>query len=380
MRVAHIVPLYFPNVGGLERAVQRLAEEQARLGHEVHIITSVYGARGRPREEVINGVHVYRIKALKPYYPDLMLPREIPDDLSRMADIIHVHSQNSYFNIKIAEKARRATSHIAIHFMAVDALYDHPNAVVRFLGPYYAKYMLRKALSLAELKLVRSLRDLEILRSRYGVQDVYFLPDGIDKEFIVKEYMEELFRNKYGMVLDDIVLYIGRIHKLKGLEVLIKAVPIVVKGHRNVKFVIIGPGDVSPYKALAEKLNIENHIAFLGFVDENTKIGALDASICLVLPSISNYVEVYPMVISEAWARKRPVVATNIGGIPYRIKHMENGLLVPPNDTEKLAHAILTLLRDKELARKLGEKGYHEIKTWDEIAKMSIKLYQNVVK
>jgi len=379
MIIVHVHHTLYPVIGGLERAVQKLAETQAGLGHEVRIITSTYGAGGRPREERVGGVYVHKVKALKLHYPDLMVPLEIPRDVLRRADIVHIHSQNSYFNVRIAEEAKKVGVPVAVHFMAVDALYDHPYPAVRMLGPLYAKYVLKKALRLADLKLVRSLRDYEILSKRYGVKDAYFLPDGIDKGFIERKNMEKEFREKFG-IHDDIVLFVGRLHKLKGLDVLIKASSIMVRNHRDVRFVVIGPGDPAPYVLLAKRLRVEASFLFLGFVDEDTKIGALDASICLVLPSISDYVEVYPMVISEAWARRKPIVASSVGGIPYRVKHMENGILVPPRNPEKLAEALLMLLEDKELAKRLGEKGFYEVKTWSQVAEESIKLYETALK
>jgi len=379
MIVVHVHHTFYPVTGGLERAVQRLAEAQAKLGHEVHVVTSAYGARGRLSEERIGDVYIHRVKALMLHYPDLTMPLEVPRDILMRAGIVHIHSQNSYFNVRIAEEARRIGVPVATHFMAVDALYDHPNPAVRMLGPLYARYVLKKALRLADLRLVRSLRDSEILGKRYGVEDVYLLSDGIDKEFVEKRNMEKEFREKFG-IHEDVVLFIGRLHKLKGLDILIKASSIVVHNHRDARFVVVGPGDPAPYMALAKRLGVENRFSFLGFVDEDAKIGALDASVCLVLPSVSDYVEVYPMVISEAWARRKPVVASSVGGILYRVKHLENGIIVPPRNPEKLAEAILTLLEDKELAKKLGEKGFNEVKTWDQIAETSIKLYEIAIK
>jgi len=62
MIIIHIVTQYYPVIGGIERVVQRIAEEQAKLGHEVHVITSRYGAKGRPKEEIINGVYVIELR------------------------------------------------------------------------------------------------------------------------------------------------------------------------------------------------------------------------------------------------------------------------------------------------------------------------------
>ncbi len=80
---------------------------------------------------------------------------------------------------------------------------------------------------------------------------------------------------------------------------------------------------------------------YTGFVSEEVKIGALDASSALVFPSISNYVEAFSLAITEAWARGKPVVASAVGEIPYRVRHMVNGLLVLPKNPKTLANAIL---------------------------------------
>jgi glycosyltransferase involved in cell wall biosynthesis len=81
-------------------------------------------------------------------------------------------------------------------------------------------------------------------------------------------------------------------------------------------------------------------------------------------------------VISEAWARNKPVIASAVGEIPYRVKHMINGILVPPKNPQKLAEAIITLLNDKNLRTKLGTEGRESILTWSEIATRIATIYK----
>ena len=82
------------------------------------------------------------------------------------------------------------------------------------------------------------------------------------------------------------------------------------------------------------------------------------------------------MIISEAWARSKPIIATRVGGIPYRVKHMVNGLLVPPKDPKALAEALMTLLQNKELVTRLGAEGRKEIITWSEVATKMLNVYK----
>lgn len=82
MIIIHAITQYYPVIGRIERAVQRIAEEQARLGHEVHVVTSTYGTEKRLKEEVMNNVYIHRLKTLRLYYPDLTVMREVPEDHS----------------------------------------------------------------------------------------------------------------------------------------------------------------------------------------------------------------------------------------------------------------------------------------------------------
>ncbi len=377
MRIVHVYHSYYPVIGGMERALRRLAEEQTKMGHEVHVITSRAVTRESPAEEVMNGVYVHRVRAWKLHYPDLTVAREYIEELLREADVVHAHSQNSLFSVMVARRAKSLGAGVAIHFMAVDALANHPSIPVRTLGSLYGRMMTVYALRIADLKLSKSLRDVEILKSRYGTEDLHYVPDGVDRELLEMPSLEEEFRSRYGL-RDNIVLFIGRLHPLKGVDVLLRAAPYVLEERRDVRFVFVGPGNAEPYVETARRSGVSDKVVFLGFVDERTKIGAIDSSTCLVLPSVCDYAEVYSLVISEAWARGKPVVASSVGEIPYRVKHMVNGILVPPRSPKALARAILMLLEDKTLTKELGLRGRRELKTWDEIARISLDLYRNI--
>ncbi|MFZ8791246.1 MAG: glycosyltransferase family 4 protein [Thermosphaera aggregans] len=374
MKIAHVFHNYYPVVGGLERAVQSLAEELAKMGHEVHVITSRFGAEKRPKEEVINGVYVHRVKALWLRFPDLTYPLEFAEKVLRDADIVHGHSQNSLFTVKLIEKAKKLGIKTVMYFMAIDAFNDHPDSLVRLIGPYYARYVIKGAIALSDIKLVRSLRDQEILSKKYGVEAI-LIPDGVPEWFLSHRYCGDEFRRRYG-IDRDYALYVGRLHPLKGVDILIKALYHIVKTSIDLKLVILGPGDAGPHRELAQKLNVDKNVFFLGFVDEEIKICAIDGSLAVVVPSVCDYVEVYPMIISEAWARSKPIIVTRVGGIPYRVKHMVNGLLVPPKDPKALAEAMIALLQNKELVTRLGAEGRKEIITWSEVATKMLSIYK----
>jgi glycosyltransferase involved in cell wall biosynthesis len=379
MKIVHVYHHYYPVVGGLERAVKGLAEELVKLGHEVHVITSKFGAHDRPREERINGVYVHRVKSLRLRYPDLMYPLEHLSDLFRDVDVVHGHSQNSLFVMEVVKRAKRSGVKVVMHFMAVDAFGNHPNIFIRRLAPYYGRRNTRMALELADMTLVKSLRDLEVLKKKYNAEAQY-LPDGIPDYYLTAPKANPSdFREKLGIKQGKLFLYVGRMHKLKGPHVLVEAMKHLGKGYAAV---FIGPDDgyLEKTLSLARRLGVEDRVYYLGYVDERTKIEALDSAVALVLPSITDYVEVYPMVISEAWARERPVIASKVGGVPYRVKQGVNGLLVDPLNPKALAEAMARLAEDEELAEEMGKNGRREVFSWREIAEKSVQLYEQVLR
>jgi glycosyltransferase involved in cell wall biosynthesis len=162
---------------------------------------------------------------------------------------------------------------------------------------------------------------------------------------------------------------------LKGPHIIIKALK---KVRRDLAAVFIGPdgGYLKECLKMASTLGVKDKVYMLGYVDEHTKIVAIDSAIAVISPSLCNYVEVFPIAIWEAWARGKPVIASKVGDIPYRIKHGINGLLFNSSDYVQLANYMTILLDNKKLVDELGENGKKSVLTWDKIALRTIELYK----
>ncbi|MCX8171861.1 MAG: glycosyltransferase family 4 protein, partial [Candidatus Bathyarchaeota archaeon] len=265
MLIVHVFHHYYPIIGGMERAVQGLAEAQASLGHEVYVVTSKYGAKGNPPMEVLNNVHIYRVDAWRLHYPDLTIPKNMPKDILNKADIVHVHGHNSLFSINMLEQAFKLGVKTACFFMAVDAFKDHPNPLVRHFAPLYDRRNTKKALALTNLRLVKSLRDLYILRKKYCV-DAKYLPDAVPEYyFAMRRRSSADFLGKYGIKQKSFFLFVGRMHKLKGPHVLVEALKYL---NKDIAVVFIGPdgGFLSETLKVAERLGVKDRVYFLGYV------------------------------------------------------------------------------------------------------------------
>lgn len=381
MRIVHIFHNYYPVIGGMERAMQRLAEEQVRIGHEVHVITSTHGARDRPREEELNGVYVHRIRGWRLRYPDLTIPLEVPEKLLKHTHVVHIHSQNSLFNIVLAKHAKRLDKPLVVDFLALDYLKSHTNPLIRYLGGYYQGKIQREAVKLVDKAITLNERDYSILRSKYGIEPE-IVPHGIDERYLTKPKNDKIFREKYGVYAENVIAYVGRIHPSKGLDVLIKALPLIMREVDDVIAVIAGRGSEVYRKRLVrlvKSLKVEDEVKILGYVGEDEKISLLDASKVFVFPTRHSG-ETYPLVIDEAYARGVPIIATKVGALPYRVKHMKTGLLVPPNNPSSLAKAVIALLKDDDLLTRIyeelrGIKG--SLSTWKQVCMKLGSVYES---
>ena len=143
---------------------------------------------------------------------------------------------------------------------------------------------------------------------------------------------------------------------IKGPLHLLKALSEVWREHPGVTLVYVGKGDLDvDLRAAALELKADDRVKFLGWRDDIEDI--MQIFDLLVLPSLN---EGMGRVAVEAMAAGKPVVASNVGGIPDLVQHEQTGFLVPPADEDALADAIAQLVKDPEKATKMGTMGrYH---------------------
>lgn len=150
------------------------------------------------------------------------------------------------------------------------------------------------------------------------------------------------------------LLFLGRLEEAKGLSTLLDAFALVHAQDPAVKLLLGGEGDRSRYVAQARQLGVEHAVQFLGWVDASKKRKLMEDSAAFVLPSLY---EGLPMGLLEAMSYGIPCVATPVGGVPDIIQDGVNGLLVPVEDPDALAEALLRLLGSSMLRAQLADAG-----------------------
>lgn len=152
---------------------------------------------------------------------------------------------------------------------------------------------------------------------------------------------------------------VARLHPSKGQDVFLAAVTLLSCSYPGLRAAVVGGalhGLEGTYEAdlhaQARALGIDDRVRFVGHVDD--PIPWLDALDVVVLPT---YMEGLPLVLMEAMALGKPVVASAVGGVPELVEDGRSGLLVPPGDPDALATAIRQVIDDPALARRLGDEG-----------------------
>ncbi len=181
---------------------------------------------------------------------------------------------------------------------------------------------------------------------------VEVVPLGIDlQQFNPKKYSKSAARKAFGLPAGrPIIGVMGRLDPQKGQEVLLRAVPALLRKHPKLHIVLAGdetagePGYKSRLEQLCETLAIRSKVTFLPFTGDVPRfMAALDV---FVLPS---YAETYGLVVIEAMAMGCPAVATMAGGVPEIIEDGKTGLLVSPRNQQELAEAMHRILTKPSL-------------------------------
>ena len=209
------------------------------------------------------------------------------------------------------------------------------------------------------------------LAASFGAQRVMCVHNGIDLDQVrVTRPATDLRRELNLGGQDFIIGTMGRLVPVKGLETFLKAALIIRSRKDNVKFLIVGDGPLKEtLQALARHYGLERDVLFLGHRDDRYDILAMMD--VLVLSSLS---EGIPMVLLEALALARPVVATRVGGIPEVVEDRVNGRLVRPGREEELADACMALMDDYGLAERFGLAGQQRVRERFSVRSMAEKV------
>lgn len=176
----------------------------------------------------------------------------------------------------------------------------------------------------------------------------------IDVKKFNDNFSGEAIRKEFSIASDTVVLgMIGRLREHKDYPNMFEALKIIIKRVRNIKLLIVGDGILeSELKSMVQKMELSNYVIFAGKREDIPRIlSEIDIFV------LSSSVEGSPAVIKEALIMEKPVVSTNVGGIPEIIQDGVTGILVPPHNPEALANAILDVINNRHKFLEMARKG-----------------------
>ncbi|UGT66517.1 glycosyltransferase family 4 protein [Nocardia gipuzkoensis] len=363
MKIGMVCPYSFDVPGGVQAHVVELARVFNERGHKVSVLAPA--SDGTPLPEFV--VSAGRAVAI-PYNGSVARLSFGPMAYTRIRrwidgndfDVLHIHEPNapslSMLALKIAEGPIVATFHTSTTKSLVLSTFQG------VLRPYHEKIAGRIAVS----ELARRWQ-VEALGS-----DAVEIPNGVDVPAFARAPMLPGYPRPGGTVL-----FLGRYDEpRKGMEVLLGALPDLVRKHPDVEILIVGRGDEDRLRREAGKLS--GHLRFLGQVSDEEKASAMRSADVYVAPNLGG--ESFGIILIEAMAAGTAVVASELDAFRRVLRDGTAGLLVPVGDSAALAAALHTVLTDEVRREALVHTATQVVGEydWPVVAEQILRVYETV--
>lgn len=385
MKVLHVIASMSPDAGGAVTSVQGLTKA---LGHEdvgCEIFTvrrDGSGAEAMPSSHI--PIHQFEPGLLAHFWNAYSkgLTNALRSRLANGAfDLVHVHEPWHYPGFVAFRAAREYTiPYILTPHGALDAwCLQHKAIKKRIYTRLIQNHILKFADALHALTQEERARVVEL-----GYETpVRVAPNGIDPAPFEETLNVSDFLAKHpGLSGKRVILFLGRLHPIKGLEVLTRSYIKILQMVKDAALLIVGPdgdGIQKQMEATLKTASALDRTVFTGMLTGRDKLATLASADLLVLPS---HAEVFGHVILEGWAAGLPVVVSRRCGLAPDVSEHDAGFVVEPNDDVALTRAISTLLLDGKLRVRMGDNGRKLVKekySWRAVAASMADLYRTLV-
>jgi len=389
MKILTVCPKFYPSLAsGVARAAYEICKGLVKAGHEVTVYTSNALDQTSTVEEKnqvvdINGIKVYYFGTIfykQAWKHKLFITPKIVNVAMRelhIFDIIHLHELRCFSSIVCHHYAKQHGIPYVLQAHGSVPTFIQKGKLKSVFDVIWGHHILKYASRLIAL----TPDEVEQYKS-VGISEdkIEIILNGVDVSAFEDLPQRGHFRANYGLRdSQKIILYVGRIYRLKGLDLLANAFADILRNSSEVKLVIVGPDDgfLQAQKKLIKELGIEEKVLFTGPLFGRDKLEAyIDADV-FVLPSIF---ETFPVAVLEACACGLPVVVTDKCGIADIINDQVG--FVVPYDSNQLSDAILRMLTNDEIRQQFGEKGkvlVREKFDWSQIVKQLEDIYHAVL-
>lgn len=356
MKILQVIPYFAPKWGGDVNVCYNLSKELNKLGHDVTIITTnlEYDLDYAQSLGNVKVIPFRRVATLGMFLYSPEMKKWLRSNISKY-DIVHLHSFRSYQNNVVSKYAKEFN---------VPYIVQPHGSLPRIVGKKGLKRLYdvtwgNKILQYAErIIALTSMEAEQAIKMRVEENKICIIANGIDLSQWENASPQGRFRAQYNIPSSmHVILYLGRLHPIKGVDLLVRAFGIVSKEREDCILVIVGPdyGSLSELEEITKKLNLCGKVLFTGPLYGRDKSAVYYDSDIYVLPS---HYEAFPMTVLEAWAFKKPVIVTDNCGIKDLVQ--DSGLVVQPNPYD-LASALQEYLQQDSLRHRHGRNGYNKL-------------------
>ena len=389
MKIGISCPASLPatQFGGILFLGVDIAKELSNKNHEVTIYTTDLDFANNPktfnkklpREENIQNFKIKRSHVWFSIRLFFVNPGMYFRMINDQQDIIHtigIRSFQSFIAALVAKKKK-----IPLFVSDQGGLTTHPDLQtgsvwIRILYKLQSP-MIRFVIGQAKKIIVANEYEKKIFSKLADENKIEVVRNGINLENM-KSSVD--FKKKYA-INHDYFLFLGRFHKVKGIDILLKAMQLIKNNHlmSDVKLVIMGVdfGFEDEMLKMIKEMNLDNIVKVIKNPPREDVIAAYKESEFLVLPSRW---ELSPLTPLEGFAFKKPTISTKAHGIPYTLDDGKNSILVESENFNELGEKIIELLNDKTKCKELGMNGYehvHKTCNSQEMVRHMLRIYEN---
>jgi len=387
MKILQIIPFFYPAKMGTGPAyvAYNISKELVKNGHEIIVYTSNSSDTDTKlsfRYRNFDGIKISYFDTLgKKIAWDnrLFITPQMIIKLRKTVkefDIIHLHDYRTFQNIIVwfYAKIYRVPYIIQAH--------GTTNMEEKKLIKYIFDIIIgNRLLKDAERLIALSTKEVDLYKKmNIPIHKISIVPNGIG--CVRHNLTKGNFKGKYKINNNErLILFVGRIHRIKGLEFLIRSFYNVLDSYPNVKLAIVGPKDnfYDQLTNIIDKYKLTQHIILTGYLEGVELYNAYIDSDFFVLPSIY---DAFPISVLEACSFGLPVIITENNGL---VEWIENraGIVVEYDNINQLTNAILTLLNDQSLIDEYSDNGKKLIQnyfTWERITKNIEFVYSQIIK
>jgi len=386
MRIAFITFEYPPFItGGAGIYALNVTQQLAKLGHQVVIfVPDIFGINYTNEFTNIEfkRVKTYKKLTFKALAYWINLPVEIKrEESNKKFDIIHFNGISYWF---LKKKISAAPHIITVHHLVADSIKNNKKNLFSRIKDTSKETSLfipsiekRCVKSADKVIAVSNFTKNQIINTYHlDPSKVFVVYNGIDLNgYNFSEEMISDTRKQLRLDGKSVILFVGRINDpRKGLKFLLFSLQKIVT-HLDLKLIVVGKGDQEEVRNLSKSLGIYENVLFAGFVDDVSLKKYYSVCDLYVCPS---RLEGFGLTILEAMAASKPIVGTKVGAIPELVKNKVNGILVDPEDTISMSHAICSYLRDTDKLESVGRENFNFVRqnfNWEKCIEDTLSIY-----